>query len=303
MRKRMRTRILFGSIMIVLIAALLYADWWLEHTRRPVLRLGCGDESTVEVVRGIPLAALCLVLVAVALKEVARLAQGVGVQVLRVSGLVGCCTVATLPFWWQFLDAKGPSGLEVLLILGLIVMMIFAEQMIRFRTADALRQIACTGLTVLYLGVGMALILGIRTTYGDPVLLLFLAAVKFTDIGAYFTGSAVGRHKLIPWLSPGKSWEGLAGGLVAGAGVSALIAWWGDLTVLSRPMETWEAAVFGAVVGLVGQFADLCESLLKRAANTKDAGALVPEFGGLLDILDSPLLSAPVAMVLLKLWG
>jgi phosphatidate cytidylyltransferase len=85
--------------------------------------------------------------------------------------------------------------------------------------------------------------------------------------------------------------------------VSALIAWWGDLTVLSRPMETWEAAVFGAVVGLVGQFADLCESLLKRAANTKDAGALVPEFGGLLDILDSPLLSAPVAMVLLKLWG
>jgi phosphatidate cytidylyltransferase len=128
------------------------------------------------------------------------------------------------------------------------------------------------------------------------VLVIFLAAAKFTDIGAYFTGSFIGKHKMIPWLSPGKSWEGLVGGLATAAGISVLLAWLlleGD----QPPLRMW--AIFGPVVGLAGQFGDLCESLLKRAAGAKDSGALVPEFGGVLDMLDSVLLSAPVATVVL----
>jgi phosphatidate cytidylyltransferase len=187
----------------------------------------------------------------------------------------------------------------LLLGLGLIVMLVFAEQMIRRQTTDALKRLGATFLTIAYLGLGGALVLAIRMQYNVPVLVLFLVAVKFTDIGAYFTGSAIGRHKLIPWLSPGKSWEGLAGGLIVGAGASTLAAWALEVSLSRWPLPLWTAAVFGAAVGLAGQFADLCESLLKRSTGVKDSGAVLPEYGGILDILDSPLLSAPVAYLLL----
>ena len=126
---------------------------------------------------------------------------------------------------------------------------------------------------------------------------MFLAAVKFADVGAYFTGSAIGRHKLIRWLSPHKSWQGLIGGLAAAAGVSLLIV----AALKIDGIHLWQAAVFGVVVGLAGLFGDLCESLLKRSANMKDSGSAVPGFGGVLDILDSPLLAAPIAYLLLAM--
>jgi phosphatidate cytidylyltransferase len=173
---------------------------------------------------------------------------------------------------------------------------VFLEQMIRHRLDAALARVGATLLAVAYLGVGAAVMLAIRVDKGVPALILFLAAVKCTDIGAYFTGSAIGRHKLIAWLSPGKSWEGLFGGLAAAAGVSMLVVW-----LLGMRMSLAWAAGFGVIVGAVGQFADLCESLLKRSAKIKDSGALVPEFGGVLDVLDSPLLAAPAAYVLLNM--
>ena len=141
--------------------------------------------------------------------------------------------------------------------------------------------------------------MAIRLDFNLPVLVLFLVSVKFMDIGAYFTGSAIGKHKLIPWLSPGKTWEGLAGGTVVSAGMAILTAAALGVHLSEHPMRWVQAGVFGAVVGLVGQFGDLAESLLKRAANVKDSGHLVPEFGGLLDILDSPLLAAPAGYLLL----
>jgi phosphatidate cytidylyltransferase len=141
--------------------------------------------------------------------------------------------------------------------------------------------------------------------YGLRALVLFLVAVKGTDVGAYFVGSAIGRHKLVPWLSPSKTWEGLLGGLAFGVGCSvgfvALFApvfsadTTDDITLL-------EAAVFGLVLGAFGQGADLCESAIKRDAGLKDAGRTVPGFGGVLDVIDSCLLSSPVAYVLLGMF-
>ncbi|RPI58417.1 MAG: CDP-archaeol synthase [Planctomycetaceae bacterium] len=130
---------------------------------------------------------------------------------------------------------------------------------------------------------------------------MFLVAVKCTDIGAYFTGSAIGRHKLIPWLSPGKTWEGLLGGMAAAAGVSVLAVWAMDIHIAGSALPFWRAVVFGVVVGLIGQFGDLSESLMKRSVNVKDSGAVVPEFGGVLDILDSPLLAAPAGYLMLTM--
>jgi phosphatidate cytidylyltransferase len=294
----MHKRILYGSLMIVLLAGLLALDGWIEHEVR-------ARQAQLDAPDGVPLLAapLALVLVVLAVPaflEVVRLAAMANVLVLRVSGLFGVIMLGTLPFWWQF-TGTALGGAAALGILAAALIVIFAEQMIAFSREDALRRAGATTLTVVYLGAGFALMLGIRFSFGVPALALFLLAVKFTDIGAYFMGKAFGRHKLVPSISPGKSWEGLAGGVVIGVGVSMLGA-----RLLSRLPGTAlgrvslaEAAVFGLFVAMAGQFADLCESLLKRSAKAKDSGRVVPEFGGVLDILDSPLLAAPVAYGLL----
>ncbi|MEL7238219.1 MAG: phosphatidate cytidylyltransferase, partial [Planctomycetota bacterium] len=109
------------------------------------------------------------------------------------------------------------------------------------------------------------------------------------------TGKSLGKHKLIPFLSPGKTWEGLAGGVVTAALVGAACAPGLDL------LTWWKGAIFGAVIGVVGQAGDLLESLMKRDADVKDSSQLLPGFGGVLDVIDSPLVAAPVAYLLFGL--
>lgn len=115
---------------------------------------------------------------------------------------------------------------------------------------------------------------------GTYWLLAVLLGTAANDTGAYFVGSAIGRHKLAPHISPGKTWEGLAGG-AAGAVIAALL--------LSGPLGlTWVAgALLGLLVCAAAVTGDLCESLLKRAAGVKDSGRLIPGHGGILDRLDS----------------
>jgi phosphatidate cytidylyltransferase len=129
---------------------------------------------------------------------------------------------------------------------------------------------------------------------------MILLVVKFADIGAYFGGRLLGRHKLIAWLSPGKTWEGLFCGLATSAlvGLACSIIWHSQLSTL-----TWgKALLFGAIIGAVGQAGDLLESLMKRDAQVKDSGNIIPGFGGLLDVIDSPLLAAPAAYLLFSLF-
>ena len=132
-----------------------------------------------------------------------------------------------------------------------------------------------------------------------------VGVVKAADVGAYITGKSIGRHKLIPWLSPGKTWEGFFGGLLLSGIVGAAIAMGlrDNVASLANVPTAWVyigGAISGALLGAAGQVGDLLESLLKRDAGVKDSGK-VPGFGGVLDILDSPLLAAPVAYWLLKL--
>ena len=275
----MKTRIILGSIMLLGLAGLFSADWYLEHAR---------------IVRGLPIAIVLMLVAAQAVWEMAKICGSAGVLILAMSAVIGAAGLGTLPMWQQFIGVE-LNGPQVILLLAAIVCIIFLEQMITRRTVDAIRTIACTMLAVMYLGVGGAMILHIRLMDADGLtrLIMFLAVVKSTDIGAYFTGSAIGKRKLIPWLSPGKSWEGLFGGLATAAVISVLIAYFAGVD-----MAIWQAGLFGVIIGVVGQFGDLCESLLKRSANIKDSSSMVPEFGGILDIIDSPLIAAPVAYAL-----
>jgi CDP-diglyceride synthetase len=184
-------------------------------------------------------------------------------------------------------------------ILAIALVAAFIKHSRNQRVEGAMANAGGTLLAIVYLGVLPGFFLPICMTHSAWMVLRIVAVVKAADVGAYTTGRLLGKHKLIPWLSPGKTIEGFFGGLVFSGIVAALLALpfrpdQPRLTVLAI------AAGCGIILGAIGQLGDLLESLLKRDAGFKDSGAL-PGFGGILDILDSPLLAAPVAYWLLKL--
>jgi phosphatidate cytidylyltransferase len=175
-------------------------------------------------------------------------------------------------------------------------------------TQGAIQRMAGTVLATMYLGGLGWFLVALRvkhSTHSEKfngstmIVVMILLCVKSTDIGAYFGGRALGRRKLIPWLSPGKTWEGLFFGLLTAGCVGAICAHFINPPAFSLPW--WKGALFGIVIGGIGQLGDLLESLMKRDAEVKDSGQLVPGFGGILDIIDSPLLAAPFAYLLFSL--
>ena len=180
----------------------------------------------------------------------------------------------------------------------------------RKTTERFVANVAVTGLIVFYLGLLGSFMVRIRCLEPGPagswLVVYVILTIKAGDIGAYFTGRAVGRTKLAPWLSPGKTVEGVGGALVLAAGgavggMAAWRAWAGEAD--PAPLNLLQALVFGLVMAIIGHLGDLVESAMKRDLGTKDSGRLVPSFGGLLDVVDSPLFAAPVAWWLLTFWG
>jgi len=128
-----------------------------------------------------------------------------------------------------------------------------------------------------------------------------LAMIWAADIGAYFSGKAFGKHKLAPNISPGKTWEGVFGGLIAAALVSAASTF---ITDLNGPLA-WQMALLALVVTSISIVGDLFASLLKRQVDLKDTGQLLPGHGGIIDRFDSLLAAAPfyfIGLQLLSLW-
>lgn len=136
---------------------------------------------------------------------------------------------------------------------------------------------------------------------GRLLLCLWLVAVaKFCDTGALLSGLAFGRHKMSPVISPKKTWEGAAGGVLVAMGIAATIAWLarGHLPPHMTPLV---AALMAIPIAALGIVADLVESVLKRRANLKDSGAAIPGLGGFFDMSDSLILVAPVGYFLFRL--
>ena len=137
-----------------------------------------------------------------------------------------------------------------------------------------------------------------------------MTVVWMSDTGAYLVGSTVGRHKMAPVVSPKKTWEGFAGGMLFAVGVSLVwyslywggqydgaIATWGAAAYDSHLVGALKWAGFGIVVGLAATVGDLVESKFKRTIDVKDSGGIIPGHGGMLDRFDALLLAVPVA------WG
>ncbi len=129
---------------------------------------------------------------------------------------------------------------------------------------------------------------------GRDWLLAVLLVIFAADTGAYLVGRAVGQHRMAPSISPNKTWEGAAGGLAC-AVVAAVVL--GIAFNLAAPR--WQLLVIGVTVGVVSQCGDLFESKLKRLSQVKDSGSIIPGHGGVLDRLDSVVVSIPVVYYLL----
>jgi phosphatidate cytidylyltransferase len=192
------------------------------------------------------------------------------------------------------------------LILGFGLLWTVLAQMFRYATDNFFANVGSTLFGMIYLGISLhllqqlALVEGPGNTYrGTQLFLLFLAAVKLGDVGAYFGGRAFGRHKMSPRISPGKTWEGFAFSFVGAVGGTYLFAWFLALTCAYQPFDAWwKPLVWALVLGPLGVAGDLAESAMKRDAAVKDSGASVPGFGGFLDILDALILAAPIAYLL-----
>jgi len=199
--------------------------------------------------------------------------------------------------------------------LVLVLLVVVRSQTLDRNSQGALAAAGATMLALVYLGLLPGFFIAIRQWYAAWVVAAIVLITKSCDIGAYFTGRALGRHKLIPWLSPGKTWEGLVGGtalatlLAVGlAAITQQTDWVtvqrvidGEPTRLVQRYHLGWAAVLGAALAVIGHAGDLSMSLFKRDAGLKDSGRLIPGMGGILDVLDSTLLAGPVAYWLLLL--
>jgi phosphatidate cytidylyltransferase len=133
---------------------------------------------------------------------------------------------------------------------------------------------------------------------GHYYLLYFLLITKLSDTGAYVTGSLIGRHKMIPRVSPGKTWEGFVGAVVFSTVASVLFVHF--LQARMAGMNWVHATILGIILSLGAVVGDLIESLFKREAGVKDSGKFFPGIGGILDLLDSLLFNAPIMYMYLR---
>ena len=135
----------------------------------------------------------------------------------------------------------------------------------------------------------------LRTEHDAWVILGAILTVKMADIGAFAVGCSIGRKRLIPWLSPKKSWEGLIGGILAAGILGALLALASQGLEPRNQYPVLVGALFGVFAAVIGLFGDLIGSAMKRDAGVKDSGTLLPGLGGIVDTLDSLLLVGPLA--------
>ncbi len=181
-----------------------------------------------------------------------------------------------------------------LFLFAALVMAALLDQMIRFREpGTSITRVANATLLFAYLGLLPSFFAQLRWL-PDIAGLALTAAIfvpKVGDIGAYFAGRFLGKHKFSPLLSPKKTWEGFVGGMLASAGTAVGLSYAGPLFRHGLP----EAIAFGLTLGVAGVLGDLAESMLKRDAQVKDAAKSVPGFGGVLDVVDSVLFAAPIA--------
>jgi phosphatidate cytidylyltransferase len=282
----LKYRLLLGTLMTVGFAGLMVLDGWFD---------GSLTGRAQGHIQGTILCIFIVLLMIPAQIELFKLAQAAARGVFTVITIPASMLLATSWYWPQLFCVD--KGMYVLFVSAFAVAAVFLYQGNRFGTEGVLANCGTSFLAVLYLGLLSAFVLGLRVDFGPWPLLMFVFVVKTADIGAYAIGSLAGKHKFSPVISPAKTWEGMAGAAIFAAVTGSIFA------AACGIMAVWVGAVFGIIFAFIGQLGDLAESMIKRDAHQKDSSQAVPGFGGVLDIIDSPLMAAPFAYLFFLLYG
>ncbi|MFO7658896.1 MAG: phosphatidate cytidylyltransferase [Bacteroidales bacterium] len=226
------------------------------------------------------------------LKEFYQMTENMGFQPARVMGLITGAVLFVLTF---VVFAFGKSFILIDLIVPLIVITIIAE--LYLNRPNPLVNISITLLGLVYVALPLTLFNHLafydNGRYSFEIILGFFILLWINDSAAYIFGMLFGKHRLFERISPKKSWEGFAGGTVITLTLAFFLNIWFD--ILSQ--TDW--LIIGAIISVAGVYGDLVESMFKRSANIKDSGKILPGHGGMLDRIDSVLLSSPLVFTYL----
>jgi phosphatidate cytidylyltransferase len=288
----LRWRLILGAAFTAAFAGI----GWLDHVVQP---------------RGLFLGPLAVVLCVLATAEALFLMRAAGampsVWATYCGALIPVTTIAATPYLVLLTgteDLRPASMLVPALLAGVVIAAVAA--IARFDgTPQCAIDFAATSFVATYIGGSLASLAMLRhytiANYDLGLILLMatVAVVKAGDIGAYTVGRLIGRRKLAPRLSPGKTWEGALGAIAFSclAGVALLaIGSRQNWFVATSVVQVVKWLLFGVALSVAGMVGDLAESLLKRSAGVKDSSTWMPGFGGVLDVLDSLLLAGPVSL-------
>ncbi len=296
----LKHRIITGPILVVAFLILVWIDARLDRAQLTGMWQTLFAERTTPP-RGLVLFALSLVLAVLASRELSTIFRANGI--LTRPWLTALAAVLGLVLSYSV--RSDTTAIPAIAAVSTGMILVFVASLLTFSQQRNVEGVVAAAGAVMfamvYLGLMLGFLLALRRSHSAWWIVGIVLVTKSCDTGAYFTGRAIGRHKLIPWLSPGKTWEGLFGGIA----LAMLVAF--TLALASRRyldvadhVNWWMGLVCGLVFAVVGQFGDLTVSLFKRGAGMKDSSALLPGLGGVLDVLDSPLMVAPVAFWLLE---
>lgn len=276
----LKYRLIFGTLMVAFFAAVVIFDGWLDGS----VTVAAVDDKAVQ---GTIFCVLIALLAIPAQFEMAKLAASKGLKIFTPLSITASILLATSIYWPQLFSISAATYLLFVLAFTFVGLLIY--QYYRFGTSGVLANCGVNYFSIIYLGLLSAFCVAVRVEFGVWGLLMYIFVVKSSDIGAYSIGKCFGKHKFSPKISPGKTWEGMAGAVAVAIIVAVLFA------VNSGIMGWLPAVVFGFCFAFIGQLGDLAESMIKRDAEQKDSSSSVPGFGGILDIIDSPLVAAPFA--------
>jgi phosphatidate cytidylyltransferase len=258
--------------------------------------------------------ALITLLTVLTLHEFYGMTAKLGLRPFRKLGLAAAALMVAGPFYlrsFEFGSEIVATAAPAVLALGVVA---FCVRLLGERdNSNRIESLAASAFGLLYIPFLLHFLVRLLLlTYEptDPLFVLFpplepglvaclwvVAVSKFCDVGALLSGMAFGRHKMSPNISPKKTWEGAIGGVFISAGVGAGVAALGA-DYLPFSMTPLVGALMAVPIALATIVSDLIESVMKRRADVKDSGAMIPGIGGAFDLTDSLILTAPVAFLL-----
>ena len=255
-------------------------DGWMDGSLTRTLEDNAAVQGTI----------FCILIAILAIPanlELAQLASNKNLKVFAPISIIASILLAESKYIAQFNIVPQEHYLSFVLVFTFLAIVLF--QYLSIGLNNVITNCGATCFTIFYLGLLSYFAVAIRVEFGLWHLFTYIFVVKCTDIGAYTVGSICGKHKFSPKISPGKTWEGMIGGLVFALIVA--IGFSAGFGIMNWMM----AIIFGICLAFIGQLGDLMESMMKRDAQQKDSAKKIPGFGGVLDVIDSPLAAAPFA--------